>query len=121
MSTTKTTAPTKLLTLIDGDLEMIIATGEDVEMILASSMRAPSQYGLLASHRTKLTRKYQVMAAIPYENCLKVLVAKNDLPSEAAATRIVMEAGLRALGFGKVVDAFHDDDGSDGEGGLDGQ
>lgn len=110
---TKTKAPTKLLTLTEGDLEMIIATGDDVETILAASMRAPSQYGLLASHRTNSTRKYQVMAAIPYEDCLKVLIAKNELPSEAAAIRIVMEAGLRAMGFGKVVDEVHAEDEGD--------
>lgn len=109
---TKVAAQFLTITSAPSDTDLILAEGADVDLVLAGSLRAPSQYGLLASHRTNSTRKYQVMAAIPYEDCLKVLIAKNELPSEAAAIRLCFEAGLRAMGFGRVVDDVH----SEGEG-----
>lgn len=83
----------------------ILAVGKaDINELLNANVRAEPQYGADATHVTNTTRKYQCNAALRYEDAIAKLRTKHDLARDGAAIRMILEAGLRALGFGKMVD-----------------
>jgi hypothetical protein len=99
----KNTTEFLTITTTPSEQDLILAEGADVDKILAGALRAPSQYGEFASHRTNSTRKYQCNASLAYEECIMKLVKKNELEKDGQAIRMIMEAGLKALGFGDIV------------------
>lgn len=103
MSKTTTVAQFLTISSAPSEQDLILAEGADVDKILAGALRAPSQYGEFASHRTNSTRKYQCNASLAYEECIAMVVKKNDLEKDGQAIRMIMEAGLRAMGFGDIV------------------
>jgi len=66
--------------------------------------RAEPAYGMEATHVTNTTRKYQCNAALTYAKAIKKLCKEHELPADGAAIRMVLEAGLKALGFKSLVD-----------------
>lgn len=96
-----------LVSADDHEVKEILAEGSaDIKELLAAGVvgRAEPQYGMEASHVTNTTRKYQCNAALAYVEPIKRLRKKMDLGTDGAAIRLIMEAGLRSLGFGQIVD-----------------
>ena len=86
----------------NGKVKEVLAEGrEAVEELLAP--RAKPSYGKDASHVTNTTRKYQCNADLRYAKAIAKLRKEHDLSTDGAAIRMVLEAGLKALGFKELV------------------
>lgn len=101
MKITKNTALAFVNTKTDEVVE-ILAEGREVitEMLAA---RAKPAYGLNASHVTGSTRKFQTNASLLYAKAVKKLRTEHKLGTDGAAIRMLLEAGLCALGFKELV------------------
>lgn len=92
------------LALVDGKGQVteVLAEGrEPITDMLAT--RAKPNYGAGASHVTNTTRKYQCNADLRYAKAIKKLRTEHKLTTDGAAVRMVLEAGLAALGFEELV------------------
>lgn len=108
----KTTKDTLLAFVSEktGEVGVVLAQGtSDIEAVLSAGLRAEPHYGMEASHVTNTTRKYQCNADLRYTGCIKAIRKEFDLGTDGAAIRTIMEAGLKALGFAKVVDEVQAD------------
>lgn len=82
----------------------LIAVGTaDIDAVLNAGVRAEAHYGMEASHVTNTTRKYQCNADLRYAKAIKELRTEGGFETDGAAIRQIMEAGLKALGFAKLV------------------
>lgn len=106
MNITKNTALAfvSIDSITDENAEILAVGKQDVEALLAGSVRAEPAYGMEASHVTNTTRKYQCNADLRYAAAIKKLRTANDFTTDGAAIRMVMEAGLKALGFAELVE-----------------
>lgn len=92
------------LALVDGkgQVKEVLAEGrETITDMLAT--RAKPNYGAGASHVTNTTRKYQCNADLRYAKAIKKLRTEHKLATDGAAIRMLLEAGLVALGFKDLV------------------
>jgi hypothetical protein len=105
MKKNSTTKPaTTVLALVDADgaIKKVLAEGKaDIDEALAT--RAKPHYGAGASHVTNTTKKYQCNASLTYAKAIKKLRTEHKLDTDGAAIRLVLEAGLKALGFKELV------------------
>lgn len=96
-----------MLAYVDGgtqEIVQVLATGKaDVTELLAGSVRQAPAYGMEATHVTNTTRKYQCNAALAYMGPIAKLRKANGLETDGAAIRLILEAGLKKLGFGEIV------------------
>lgn len=97
-----------MLAYVDGtsmEVVEVLAEGKtDIKAILDANVRAEPQYGMEASHVTNTTRKYQCNADLRYASAIRKLRSANELSTDGAAIRMVLEAGLKALGYKELVD-----------------
>lgn len=81
----------------------VLAEGrEAVEQLLTP--RAEPKFGMEASHVRRSTRKYQCNAALAFAKPIAKLRKEHGLKTEGKAIRLVLEAGLKALGFEELVE-----------------
>lgn len=84
-----------------GKVTEVLAEGDAIGEVLAT--RAKPHYGMDASHVTNSTRKYQTNADLRYAKAIKDLRKEHGLTTDGRAIRMLMEAGLKALGFKALV------------------
>ena len=98
----KITKDTKLAFVVGNQVKQVVAEGKD-DIADALAQRAKPHYGAEASHVTNTTRKYQCNADLRYAKAIAKLRKEHDLGTDGAAIRLVLEAGLKALGFKELV------------------
>lgn len=101
---TKNTALAFVNTSTDEVVDILAVGPTDIQTVLSAAQRKAPEYGSDATHVTNTTRKYQCNAALAYEGPIAKLRKANKFATDGAAIRLILEAGLKALGFEDIVE-----------------